>query len=298
MIPFNFHHLYYFYAIAQAGSVSQAAKELRLSQPALSYQLKHLEKYLSVTLFERKGRKLILTEEGHSALSYAKQIFDVGKEFVDGLRDRSQKGRIRIQIGVSNSIPKTFANALLKFILKIEPETHILLHEDTLDQMIENLKDHLLDVVLSDMPFQASNEEGIQNHLIGRIPIVFCAHPLVAKKIKNFPKDLAGAPMILPTSHSRLFHSVQEFFVSRSIAPKIIAEIQDVELIHRMVLEGIGIAPLNKFSILHTPFRKQLTILDKNTRHDIHDSIYLITKVRKNTHPLVEKIVEGFRLIA
>src|SRR6187431_748149 len=117
MIPFNFHHLYYFYTIAQAGSVSKAAKELRLSQPALSYQLKRLEDFLNVKLFERKGRGLVLTEEGHSALSYAKQIFDAGKEFADGLRDRSEKGRVRIQIGAMDSIPKTSVSELLKYIL-------------------------------------------------------------------------------------------------------------------------------------------------------------------------------------
>lgn len=296
MIPFNFHHLYYFYTIANLGSVSKAAQELRVSQPALSAQIKQFEAYLSLKLFQREGRGLVLTEEGRSALAYARAIFDTGQEFMDSLRDRSKKGHMRIQIGVSNSIPKTFATALLKFILKTDSGAHIILHEDTLEKMIEELKDHLLDLVLSDIAFQASSEEGISNHLIGKVPISFCAHPRLAKKHRRFPEDLNGAPMILSTSHSQLYHSVQEYFAAHKVTPRIIAEIQDVELLHQLALEGVGIAPLNRFAVLQNLSRKKLVFLDQKPKHDIHDAIYLITKHRKQPHPFVEKIVASFNL--
>lgn len=295
MIPFNFHHLYYFYTIAQSGSVSQAAKDLRLSQPALSYQLKHLEEYLDVQLFERKGRKLVLTEEGRSALSYAKQIFDMGKEFTDGLRDRSQKGRIKIQIGVLNSIPKSFANALLKFILASEPNVHIQLQEDTLPRMLDDLKDHFLDLILADSPAQTSAEDEIQNHLVAKIPIVFCAHPKLAKQYKKLPRDLQNAPVIFPTSDSRVFHSVQEYLAIHKVTPKIVAEIQDIELAYQMAQDGMGIIPLNLSMVLNAP-KNKLVILNESAKHDIHESIFIITKKRKFQHPITHKILRDFRL--
>lgn len=297
MIPFNFHHLYYFYTIARTGSVSQAALELRLSQPALSYQLKHLEEYLEVKLFERKGRKLVLTEEGHLTLSYAKQIFETGKELADSLRDRSQKGRIRIQIGVLNSIPKAFANALLKFILKAEPAAHILLQEDTLERMTEKLKDHFLDMILADTPVQVSAEDQIRNHLTAKIPVVFCAHPSLAKKIKSIPQDLNAAPVIFPTADSRAFFSVQEYLAAHEVTPKIVAEIQDIELAYQMAADGLGIIPLNLVMAQNAP-KDQLVILNQSGRQDIHESIYIISKKRKNPHPLVEKIIRNFQLPA
>ena len=295
MIPFNFHHLYYFYVIAQSGSVSRAAKELRLSQPALSSQLKHLEDFLELKLCERQGRKLVLTGEGHFALSYAKQIFDAGKEFIDGIRDRSQKGRIRIQIGVLNSIPKTFVNALLKFILGIEPTACLQLQEDTFPRMTGNLKDHLLDLVLTDMPYQASAEEEIENHLIAKIPVVFCAHPSLIKNYKKIPDDFQNAPMIFPTADSRVFHSVQEYLAARKIAPRIIAEIQDIELAYQMAMEKQGIVPLNLSMALSAP-KNKLKILGQGRKHEIHQSIYIVLKKRTHPHPLVGKIVQDFRL--
>lgn len=295
MMPFNFHHLYYFYAIAKSGSVSQAAKELRLSQPALSCQLKNLEEYLQIKLFERKGRKLILTEEGHSALAYAKQIFDLGKEFADGLQDRSQKGRIRIQIGILNSIPKTFANSLLKFIFSADPAAHVQLQEDTLERMAGQLKDHFLDLILADTPFQASAEEEIHNHLAAKIPIVFCAHPRVAARYKKIPLDLENAPLIFPTADSRLFHSVQEYLAAHRVTPRIVAEIQDIELAYLMAMDGLGIVPLNALMAANAP-KDKLVIMDRGRKSGLHESIYIITKRRRNPHPLAEKIIQKFRL--
>ncbi len=298
MIPFNFHHLYYFYSVARHGSMSKAAEELRVSQPALSAQLKQLESFLGIRLFEREKRKLVLTEEGRTALSYAHTIFDAGREFMDSLQDTSQKGRIRIQIGVTNSVGKVFANTLVKLILKISPSAHILLKEDTLESMVENLRDHRLDIVLSDVPYQASAEEGIRNRLAGRIPVVFCAHPRFSASLKRFPESLQNVPIILPTAHSGVYQALQEFFSQHKLSPRIVAEIQDTELIHRMALDGIGIAPLNKYSVQQGTFKGSLMILPRQPKHDIHETIYLISKERKKHNPLVGDILGQFRIQA
>jgi LysR family transcriptional activator of nhaA len=295
MLPFNFHHFYYFYVTARTGSVSQAAQELRLSQPALSTQIKHLEDFLQVKLFERTSRKMELTEEGRLALHYAQQVFDAGKEFADSLRDRSQKGRLKIQIGVLNSIPKAFANALLKFLLSKEPSTYIQLHEENLESMTANLKDHVLDFIFADRPVQTSAEEEIQSHLIAKIPIVFCAHPALAKKYKKVPRDLNGAPMIFPTADSRVFYSVQEYLAGAKVTPRIVAEIQDIELSLRMALDGLGILPLNKAMASKVP-KSKLVILEETSGHGLHESLYIISKKRKKPHPLVETTLREFSL--
>jgi LysR family transcriptional regulator, transcriptional activator of nhaA len=295
MLPFNYHHLYYFYSIARLGSVSRAAQELRVSQPALSAQVRQLENFLGQKLFSRVGRRLVLTEEGRSAFAYAQTIFDTGREFLDTLRDRSDRGRLRLQVGVTNSIPKSYAAALLKFILKENAAAQILLHEDTLENMVQNLKNHALDLVLSDMPFRAANQEGIENRLIGRIPIVFCAAPSLAARYRRFPRDLDGAPLLLPTAHSGVYHAILEYLAANCVKPTIIAEIQDVELIRRMALEGTGIAALNEFSVRMSDGKRKLSVIPSG-RHGIHDAAYLITKQRQKSHPLVEKAIKSFRI--
>ncbi len=296
MIPFNYHHLYYFYTVAKMGSISRACGELRLAQPTLSAQIKQLENFLNVKLFEREGKRLVLTDEGRSILFYAAEIFDTGKELMDRLGDLSPKGSLRIQIGVSNSVPKACSNALLKFIIRTEPRVHITVHEDSTEKMAEALQTHVLDLVLTDIPYRPSVEQNIENHLVGKIPIVFCAHPSLAKKYKKIPKDLNGAPLILPTAHSGIYHAVQEYFVTHRITPNIIAEIQDVELVRRLVLDGVGIAPLNRFTITAAPGREGLTVLDHQKKQHIYDTVYLLIKKRKKHNTLIPPILERFKL--
>lgn len=296
MIPFNYHHLYYFYTIAKIGSISKASETLHVGQPALSSQLKQFENYLNLKLFEREGRKITLTEGGRYVLSYATEIFDIGMELMDGLGDRSQKGRLKIQIGVSSFIPKTAVAALLNFLLKIEPEVYISVREDKTELLIENLKTHLLDLVLTDTPMQSIIQKEIENYLIAKIPVVFCACPALARKYKKLPKDLDGAPVLLPTTQSQVYQAVQEYFITHKIKPKIVGEIQDIELVRRLVLSGAGVAPLNILTVTQAPSKEPLVILDKKSRYNIFDNIYLLTKKRKKKHPLILKIIDQFKL--
>ncbi len=90
----NYHHLYYFKTIAEEESVSKAAHKLRLGQPTLSAQLKQFEEQLGVQLFERKHKKLLLTEQGRIALDYAQNIFRLGGEMFEVLNDHITPTRV------------------------------------------------------------------------------------------------------------------------------------------------------------------------------------------------------------
>ena len=296
MIPFNYHHLFYFYTIAKKGSISRACEELSLAQPTLSAQLKQFERYLKVKLFLRENKRLVLTEEGRNILFYATEIFDVGREMMDGVKDHSIKGRLRIQIGISNYVSKTAVEALLNFLLKTEPGIYISIHEDKPEALIEGLKTHQIDAVLSDTLSPSNTQEDIEHHLVAQIPIIFCASQTLAKKYKHLPEDLNGAPMILPTTQSQAYQAVQDYFISNKVKPRIIAEIQDVELVRRLVLSGAGIAPLNQLTATLAPSKTPLVILNKKEKPSIWEKIYILTKTRKKKHPLVPKILEQFRL--
>jgi len=150
MIPFNYHHLYYFYTIAREGSISKACDKLHLCQPTLSAQLKQFEKHLKIRLFNRENKKLILTDEGRHVLFYATEIFDTGAEMTDSLMDIAQKGRLKIQIGIAHHVPRSVVDALLMFLLKTEPGVYISLHEDNTEDLYEGLKTHKFALVLCD----------------------------------------------------------------------------------------------------------------------------------------------------
>lgn len=296
MLQFNYHHLYYFYAVAEHGSITKAAQSLRISQPALSAQLRQFEDFLDKNLFERKGRRLELTEDGLFVLGYAKSIFDLGNEMVDGLHDRRLEGKIRVQIGVSTSVPKAVVQALIQFLFQMSPRPHLVLKEAQMPTLLEELNMHGLDLMLSDAPVQQSQDSDIRNHLAAKIPVVFCAHRTIAGQFKNIPKDLQGAPLIMPTAQNQIYHALQTYFQSHSITPDIVAEIGDVELVRRMVLDRQGVAPINRFTVLNAPSHDDMVILNPRGTPGILDTVYLIEKKRRAPNPIAARVIQKLRI--
>ncbi|MDZ4816988.1 MAG: LysR family transcriptional regulator [Verrucomicrobiota bacterium] len=294
MIPFNFHHLYYFYVIAREGSVSKAANTLRLAQPTLSAQLKQFESFLEKSLFLRERRRLVLTDDGQEVLSYAKAIFDLGKEFMDRQGDLSKKGRIRIQIGIDPLVPKTIVYLLLQFLLKVSPNVFVVINESRLQDLLLRLQNHELDMILCDQLPAGETNKDLDVHLLSKIPTVFCGHPKFKHLSKNFPKSLDKAPLILPTASSGLAESVKSFFLELKIEPHIIGEVQDVEIVRRLVLDGVGIAPLNLLTIKKAPTPQKLFIFNQSKKPLILEKIYLISKRRRIPHPLTQQTISGF----
>ena len=216
MLPFNYHHLYYFYMVATEGSISNAAKKLRLSQPTLSAQLKELEFFWNKQLFKRKGRSVVLTEDGEYVLSYAKTIFDLGQDLADSLYDRKEKGRLGIQIGISTFVPCSLVQSILNFILDHSSFTKasITIIEKDFNSLLEDLHTHHLDLILNDYPHKISVHEKTTSHLIAKIPLFFCGSQKWLTKCQNIPQDLEKVPLIIPTSQSYCYNALQEYFTS------------------------------------------------------------------------------------
>lgn len=298
MIPFNFHHLYYFYIVAKERSFSKAARALCISQPALSAQIKQFESYWNFRLLNREGRQITLTEEGTLLFDSAKAIFDLSQELADGMSKQKYRVGLKIQLGVSSAVPKVIAERLMRFILEIDPQVHLVLRQDKIESMINDLMVHRLDLVLNDFSYPSPREENIQNHLIATIPMVFCASKKLARKFPNLPKDLHEAPLILPTAPDQTYHAVQNYIHSHKIKPRIVAEIQDLEMVRTLVSIGQGIGLLNSYAVSHSPERKSLVVLHDSSRHRIFDTIYLINRERKIPHPIVTQLLERFRLVS
>src|SRR5512138_558853 len=109
----NYHHLLYFWTVAREGGLVPAGKVLRLSHPTLSAQIHALEERLGEKLFTRTGRRLALTEMGRVVFRYAEEIFTLGREMLDAVKDRSTGQPLRLDVGVVDVLPKLVARRLL-----------------------------------------------------------------------------------------------------------------------------------------------------------------------------------------
>ena len=103
----NLQHLKYFLTIAEEGTLSAASAKLLVGQPALSAQLKQLEDWLGVELFERRGKRLHITPTGEYVLKYARAIKGLEDELVSNMAHAEDTGFKVITLGIQESVPKT-----------------------------------------------------------------------------------------------------------------------------------------------------------------------------------------------
>ena len=288
----NFLHLKYFWTVAREGSVAAACKQLHVAQPTVSMQIRKLENTLGHKLFERKGRGLILTEEGRVVLEYAEDIFSLGREMMGAFRGAATGRQPRLMVGVPKVLPKLITYRLLKPVLAMPERIRIICQEGDLNQLVSDLATHRYDVILSDVPLPPRYRVKLYNHLLGDSSITFCAHPSLAEQFREgFPKSLENAPFLLPTANTELRRAVDRWFDLVSIEPQVVAEFDDSALMKEFGFAGAGVMPIP--SVVLSEVKQQYGVVSIAELPDIRVRFYAITSQRKITHPAVATISEA-----
>ena len=145
----NYHHLLYFWTVAREGSISRAAEKLRLSQPAISAQIRRLEQSFGQRLFQRHGRTREMTDEGRVVFRYADEMFGIGRELMETMRGRPTGRPLQLTVGVANAVPKLIAYRLLHPAVRGDDPVYVVCREDNAEQLTTLLATHALDVVIA-----------------------------------------------------------------------------------------------------------------------------------------------------
>ncbi len=289
----NYHHLNYFRVIALEGSISKAAVKLKIGQPTLSAQLKQFEDTIGIQLFERKHKKLILTESGMLALEYANEIFKMGSELLEVLHDRFIPSRPHVQFGALDSVPKHVVLAVAKAALKAGRCTVSLL-EGNGDELIREMQIHKIDLVIANYIPSIKDEFKIYSRSIAKSSINIYGAKKFNYLKKDFPNSLQDAPFILPTAHSKLRRDIENFFKANRIAFDIVAETQDTALQKLMGIEGLGLIPLTQSAAqIHLDENKLFKIGEIS---GVDEEIFLLSSSRKIENPISSVIMKHFKL--
>jgi len=290
----NYHHLLYFWTVAREGSVARACEKLRLAQPTISGQLRLLEESLGEKLFRKAGRGLALTDVGQVVYRYADEIFGLGRELQDVLKGRPRGRPLRLLVGVSDLVPKLIAYRVLRPALEMPEPVQIVCDEDTPDHLLAELAEHRLDVVLSDAPIPSMIPVKAFNHLLGTCGVtLFGAPKLAARYRKNFPACLDAAPFLLPMEGSNLRRSLEQWFDSAGIRPKLVGEFKDRALMKTFGQAGAGVfaAP----SAIEKEVREHYKVAAIGRIESILERFYAISVERKLKHPAVVTISDAAR---
>jgi LysR family transcriptional activator of nhaA len=290
----NYHHLYYFWKVVKAGSITAACRELRLAPPTISAQLRTLEDQLGEKLLTRKGRTLEPTDVGQMVYRYAEEIFGLGRELMDAVRQRPTGRPIRLVVGIDDVVPKEIAHALIEPALRLREPVRLLCREGSLEQLVAKLSIHELDVVLSDAPVTPSLNVRAFNHPLGDCGVRWMGAPALATAHRRgFPQSLNGAPVLLPTDDTAIRRGIDQWFDKRGLRPAVMAEFEDFALLRTFGQRGTGMLPVP--AVLEKDFHLQYGLQRIGLVDGVIARFYAVSVERKIRHPAVAAICDAAR---
>ena len=288
----NYHHLLYFWTVAREGTIARASQELRLAQPTISGQIRALEDQLGEKLFLRSGRNLVLTDMGRVVYRYADDIFSLGRELMDTLKDRPTGRPLRFQVGVADEVSKLIAYRLLEPAMRLAQPVYMVCRDGAADRLLTELATHSLDLVIADAPISPAIKVKAFTHPLGETPVtVFGTAKLAASRRKSFPKSLDGAPFLLPTIGKTLRRTLDQFFDQQAIRPRIVAELDDSALLTTFGQAGAGlfVAP----TVLEKEVTRQFGVIAVGRLDAVRERYFAISVERRLKHPAVVAISEA-----
>lgn len=242
MRRFNYRHLWYFWHVAREGGMTAASQVLHVSQPALSAQVRKLEKALGEELFDRTGRGLELTEVGRVVFRYADEIFALGRELADAVDGLPGRGPLRLSVGIVEAFPKLLAHHLVAPALETFQHLRLVVETAHPERLYARLAVHDLDLVISDAPLPTTLDIQAYDHPLGESGITLMAAPALAERYRDgFPDNLHDAPFIMPGDHSTLRRKLRQWLVEREMEPRVVAEVEDSAILKVFGEEGVGI---------------------------------------------------------
>lgn len=284
----NFHHLFYFWRVAKTGHLTQAANELHVSQSALSSQIRQLEDRLGEALFERSGRRLVLTDTGQLTLSYAENIFGLGRELLGRLQGRGE-GMVRLRVGSVATLSRNYQENWIRPLLA-DPTVTLSLESGMLDDLLSRLLEHRLDVVLANDAVPASPDRPLHCRFLGSqaISLVGPATAWLGRTLR-MPEDLGGLELALPGPCHALRGQFDALCVAAGVTPRLRAEVDDMAMLRLVARDSGWLTVLPEVVVQDELRAGVLVTVGRSNR--LQENFYAITTLHRHRMERLEQLL-------
>jgi LysR family transcriptional activator of nhaA len=289
MTQLNYKHLRYYWMVAKTGSIARAALQLHLTAHAVSGQLKEFEQTLGVALFRRVGRNVELTDAGQRILRHADEIFMLGDQVLDALRDQSTLQTRRFRVGIADAVSKVLAYRLLQPGMNLPQSMRLICREGGLALLLGELAVHRLDLILSDQAMPSHLNVRAYSHLLGECGLsVFATEKLAQSLSGPFPAMLDAAPMLLPGEDVALQPKLFKWLEQHQLYPKMVGEFDDSALMKAFGRAGAGVfvAP----SATTAQICQQYQVIEIGRIDEITEQVWAITTDARMSDPAIMAI--------
>jgi LysR family transcriptional activator of nhaA len=287
MARLNYHHLFYFWQVAKGEGLTHVAKQLHLSQSALSMQIKQLEEMMGHKLFTREGRKLNLTEAGHVALNYAEEIFTKGEELTALMKNQEKDARQQLRIGLVATLSRNFVDSFIGPLLS-QPNLYLSLRSLGKEGLLSELANHQLDLVLSNAPVRAERNLPWRCRQIAQQTVSIVGHTSMQQHYKG-PKSLEEFPIIVPGPYSEIRTGFELQCEHWGIKPNIVAEVDDMAMMRLVARDSQALAIIPAIAVKDEISSGKLQIISH--LKDVVERFYAISIQRQFENPIITKLM-------
>lgn len=248
----NIRDLEYLAAIAKFRHFGKAAEHCHVSQPSLSSQIKKLEEYLGITLFERTNKSVMTTPEGEAVLAHAlailrhaEEIREIGKQAGDPMSGR-------LKLGIIPTMGPYYLPRILPLLTLHFPKLEVELFEAQTKNLLEQMKRGELDVIFLALPL---HEEALEEAAIAKEPFTLAVplgHRLTAKKSVTL-EDLSGEDLLLLEDGHCLRDQALEVCRMAAAHEQINARATSLETLRQMVANHMGLTLMPEMATSTVP---------------------------------------------
>jgi len=268
------------------GHLGRTAERLNVAQSALSIQIKQLEASIGHALFDRIGRRLVLTEAGQIALDHANRIFGTGDALLASLRLAGDPDT-PLRVGAQSTLSRNFQLQFLRPLIAQTAGSFVLRSGGTA-QLLRDLEGLALDVVLTTQlpnpsdatPFAAQRiaEQSVRLH--GKPERLH--HASLRALLEN-------EPLIVPTE-STIHTGFQNLVANLGVTPRIAADVDDMAMVRLLAREGVGLALAP--SVVVADEIKAGLLATAPFDLGINEPFFAVTLPRKFAHPALRGLLE------
>ena len=239
----DFSHLNYFRTVARLGNLSQAAKELYISQPAISKSIQKLEESVGCKLFSRSSRGVVLTDEGKLLYEHVSEAFETLTMGEEKLKRSIELGVGHLKIGVSSTLCKYLLVAFLKEFIRQNPHISISISCQSTNDTLKLLEDNKIDIGLIGKP---ENLKNIHFDFLEEIEDIFVAAKDYLRNLKarGIQKDhiLQSSTLMLLDKNNMTRQYIDDYLQENQIIIKDSIDISDMDLLIDFARIGVGVA--------------------------------------------------------
>jgi len=284
-----------FLAVSRLLSFNRAAETLHYAQSTVSAQIKALEDELGVPLFDRLGKRVVLTEAGDLMVRYAGKILDLEAATISDISGRQEPhGSISIRIPQSLAT-YCLPNALVSFRSQY-PNVGFDISSCAVVPLQQELRAGVIDAAF--LLAESINASDLNAEVLGFTQLLFVAapgHPLTDKSVITYD-DLGDCALLLPKHDCSYKVTLEQELAQKRILPAVIIEINSLEALKRCVMQGAGIAIIPEMAVQKELADGQLAVLHWHNG-PMETAILLAMHRNKWVSPSLNAFLDAFRRV-